>query len=392
MIEASTARDTPESDQSVSLPAARESDLFALLSQHGPMSRRDVHRHTGWRPNTVGLIADGMIRRGLLREGEAVSSGPGRPARPLEIDPTQRLVMGLMLGSQQVSSSLLNLHGAQVGATRVRDVAGDSAVTEATDLLGEVDLSRVVALGVSVPGLFDESSRRLLLSWINPDGAPVSLQPLFDAAEDVPILLGNCAQNLAVRWALRTEGGTSGLVLLIHLRDGTLGASALLDGRPIHGCVRSDLNLGHSRLGVETEPCYCGQSGCVERIFSTAFYQAQPGAVDGHSLLDAIGQYHGDDPALERVTDLLAMALGNTISQLGPHHFVIASDFNQATPYINHLIDRVRSQTMPVLANRFRVHLWDVPVVDFAQAGAALALGSLHGLAGDDRGLTAGVE
>ncbi|MEO0588215.1 MAG: ROK family protein, partial [Planctomycetota bacterium] len=253
----------------------------------------------------------------------------------------------------------------------------------ATSMLAEVDASSLIALGVSVPGLFDESSRRLLLSSVNPGGATTSLQPLFDAMSETPVLLGNCTQNLAVRWALARDVRPSGLVLLVHARDGALGASALLDGRPIHGCVRSDWNLGHTTLPVETEVCYCGQVGCVERVFSTPYYRKQPGAVRGATLHEAILQYSGDDPALEHVTELFAMAIGNSISQLGPHHFVFSSNFNTATRYVNHLIARVRHHTMPVLADRYRVDLWDMPTVDFVHAAAWLALGSLQGLLSD---------
>lgn len=373
------------SDVAVAQPGVgeRQTDIFSLLCREGPMSRQDLHRRTGWRPNTVGTMVDQMIRGGLLREGEAVSSGPGRPARPLEIDPERRDVLGVMIGSEQVSSCRLNLHGQQLSPTRTRRVTGSSAVADAVKLLQSEDTSRLVAIGVSLPGLFDRSSRQLLMSSLSPSGEAASLEPLFEASPGVPIHLGNCTQNLAVRYALRSRSAPRGLLMLAHVRDGSVGAAALLDGRPVNGSVGSDWNLGHVRMPVDTERCYCGQLGCVERVFSTPFYAARRGRRDGDTLNDAISHYRGDDPALEELTELFAMAVGSGISQFAPHQFVLSTGFNESTQYLNHLCARIRANTMPVLADRFRLDLWDLPAVDFARAGAWLALGSLHGLASE---------
>ena len=379
-------QDAPTTDIGQPGVGERQSDIFALLCREGPMSRQDLHRRTGWRPNTVGTMVDQMIRGGLLREGDAVSSGPGRPARPLEIDPVRRDVLGVMIGSEQVSICRLNLHGQQLSPTRTRRVADASAVDEAVKLLRGEDASRLVAVGVSLPGLFDRSSRQLLMSSLSPSGDAASLQPLFDVFPQVPIHLGNCAQNLAVHYALSSPTPPQGLMMLLHLRDGSVGAAALLDGQPIHGSVSSDWNLGHVRLPVETEPCYCGQRGCVERVFSSAYYAAHIRSRKATTLMEAIGRYSGDDPALEDLTELFAMAVGSGISQFAPHQFVLSTGFNAATQYVNHLCARIRANTMPVLADRFRLDLWDLPSVDFARAGAWLALGSLHGLTGEPAG------
>lgn len=349
------------------------------------MSRQDLHRRTGWRPNTVGTMVEQMIRGGLLREGDAVSTGPGRPARPLEIDPVRRDVLGVMIGSEQVSSCRLNLHGQQLSPTRTVRVTESSAVADAVKLLRSEDASRLVAIGVSLPGLFDRSSRQLLMSSLSPTGEAASLEPLFEALPGVPIHLGNCTQNLAVRYALRSRLAPRGLLMLAHVRDGSVGAAALLDGQPINGSVGSDWNLGHVRLPVDTERCYCGQVGCVERVFATPFYAARRAAGKNITLTQAIQQYRGNDPALEELTELFAMAIGSGISQFAPHQFVLSTGFNESTQYLNYLCARIRANTMPVLADRFRLDLWDLPAVDFARAGAWLALGSLHGLTRERR-------
>src|SRR4051812_39869023 len=114
----------------------RESQLLTLIRRHGPMSRRELHERTGLRPNTVGEVVALMLKAGLLREGAADSSGPGRPRQPLEIDASRRRVIGLSFEPGRAGACQLNLHGHRAGASHEREVAGpEQLVAAACELL-----------------------------------------------------------------------------------------------------------------------------------------------------------------------------------------------------------------------------------------------------------------
>src|SRR5436853_688502 len=102
----------------------RESQFLTLIRRHGPLSRRELHAHTGLRPNTVGEVAGAMLERGLLRDGAPDSAGPGRPRQPLEIDPSRRRVIGLAFERGRVSACRVNLLGHRIGAPAERAVSG----------------------------------------------------------------------------------------------------------------------------------------------------------------------------------------------------------------------------------------------------------------------------
>src|SRR4051794_8167171 len=234
----------------------RESQFLTLIRGHGPLSRRELHVHTGLRPNTVGEVAGAMLERGLLREGAPDSAGPGRPRQPLEIDPARRRVIGLAFEPGRVGACQVNLLGHRVGATTERAVAGpDQLVAAACALIGDIGTDRALAIGISATGFVDPATRSILTSSATMRRSPTRIAAVYDAAGHCPVLLENDMHARAAWWLLNQQGADAAAaedVLLIDLRDGAIGAALLVNGRPNRGCIIGGNELGHTRLPVET--------------------------------------------------------------------------------------------------------------------------------------------
>ncbi len=364
---------------------ARQSHILSLLRRQGPLSRQQLHQAMKLRPNTVGQLVDGLIKAGLLCEGPPQPAGPGRPRVPLEIDPQRRQVVGLALQPGRVGLATFNLHGLRVGATRSSAAKPATIIDTAASLLRSVDLEPVVAIGVSSTGLVDERTHQLLVSSTTARVEPVSLQPLFDIANSCPLILENDLQALAVQWLLTHEAEANDDILLISIRDGAVGAAVLVDGRPIRGCVMGGNELGHTRLPVQTPMCYCGHTGCLERICSSDFLHMQHNGDSSITLAEAIERYRGDDGDLQQVIHLLGIGIGNAITLLRPRRVVLASEFNRCTAYTNALLQAIRGHMLSTLVERVRIDLWDRQSVEFADAAAWLALASIYNRLGADR-------
>ena len=163
-----------------------------------------------------------------------------------------------------------------VGTVLERVVAKQCADTSkliptAASLLEKHRDSRTLGIGVSVTGFVDQQSHFLLFSSAMKGGPAADLSPIFDAADGVPVVLENDMHALAARWLLTHRADHQQDVLLVWIDDGRLGAAILVNGRPNRGCATGGNELGHTRFFVETERCFCGQVGCVERIVSSPF-------------------------------------------------------------------------------------------------------------------------
>jgi predicted NBD/HSP70 family sugar kinase len=370
--------------------------VLHYLWREGARSRSGLHELTGVAPNRVGAAATGLMELGLVRECQARPSGGGRPRVPLEIDPGQRHVIGLTIWPGAVSAAKLNLQGNLVGKPVGRYVTGgtDRLVVAAAALLEKVRNDKALGVGVSMPGFYDPAARRALSGMMATQENPVSLSPLFDCAGGLPLVVENDMHALGARWLLthRAEAGHD--ALLVNISDGALGAAVLIGGRPSRGCVSSANELGHMRYLADTARCYCGQAGCLERIFSSEYLrhiEEDTGRIDVDAGLDADGvpardsllmrrsaTYEQGDEALETLYGYLANGIVNVVNFMRPHRLVIVSELTRYPNVCDLLTRSIRSRLLGELINRVRFDLWDQPVGNPAETAGWLALANLY--------------
>lgn len=349
---------------------AQERDLLQLLWNHGPMSRWEVHERTGRRPNSIGDAAAGLLEKGIVREKESIARGAGRPRIPLEIDPTSRTVVGVSVERGGLEAARFSLLGVEVGE-RVRTRLGRrSSMAEAVRrALSKLSDGRTLASGVSVPGLVDTVRRRVLLSSAAPDEGAVDLDEAC-RAQCAPVVVDNNMHAMAARWRLAHRAGPDEDLLLVYLADGAIGAAVLVNGRPNRGCVSGANELGHTRFFVETPMCYCGHTGCLERICSTEFLRASGGPRVG--LEEALAQ--GEAPA---VLNHLSRAIANAVNFMRPHRVVLAGALAAIAPFADALREGVRRELFPALSSRVRFERWEGSSADMVLGAGHLAIASV---------------
>ncbi|MBL4701695.1 MAG: ROK family protein [Phycisphaeraceae bacterium] len=347
---------------------------LSIVRQAGQCSRSDLHRQMDCRKNTIGQDVATLIQMGLLREGALHVKPRGRPSVHLEIDPQQRHVLGLSITPGQVNCERYNLLGQAMGTAKNVSASDPSTlIPTARKLLKKMITPQTLFTGLAIPGTLDLSDRKILFSSAWPDGKQVSLKPL-DKVTDGLLAIDNLTNALATRWLLEHATWPKNDHLIIFISDGMLGATLLVDGHPLKGCVVSSNELGHTRLPVRTPLCYCGQEGCLERIFSTPYYKQ----LGGKGKLTTALTKHEHCEALGQMTEHLAMGLSNAVNFCRPTHVTLMTDLPAIEPYMDHLIQQIRNRLLREFANRVQMHLWTEPQPQPAANGAALALAHLY--------------
>jgi predicted NBD/HSP70 family sugar kinase len=190
---------------------------------------------------------------------------------------------------------------------------------------------------------------------------------------------------LAARWLLTHRADHLQDVLLVWIDDGRLGAAILINGRPNRGCATGANDLGHTRFFVETERCFCGYTGCLERIVSSEFlsrYDRAHGtaAGNGHEVLaNRASRFEGvgQDAAVDEMMRYLACGLANAVNFVRPHRLVLVSRFTRYAPFGDALLRLTRAMVLPQLVDRVRFDLWDEPGAGSADTAAWLAMAEL---------------
>lgn len=355
----------------------RQRGLLRAIWRSGQLSRRDLHDATGVRPNTVGSDVAVLLAQNILRECRSTISGRGRPQVPLEIDPNHRQVAGLAIRPGYIEAGQLNLLGRPAAQVRLKtSVDPTELLNTLRDVLRKNISDLTLAVGISAPGFVDSNRGALLSGSAVPGGGPLNLQPAFKAAGSTPILLENDMHALAARWLLAHQAEPHEDVLLVYFEDGQLGSALLVNGRPNRGCVVGANELGHTRFPVETDICFCGHMGCLERICSTSFLLRTSRALG--TLPERAARFNGTDTAMKRMLDLLAMGLANAVNFTRVNRLVLVSELNRHAQFVQYLTTAIRAHVLNEIMERVRLDFWDQPAARSAETAGWLALASFY--------------
>lgn len=345
--------------------------ILSAVWRNPGLSRSELGALAGLHVNTMTRTVEALLRKGYLREGASEPGrGRGRPKTPLEVDPGRVCVAGIAIGAGGVEAVTLNLLGRPQGAV-VKAAATDfTGVSKAVArLLGGLLARNPLALGVSVTGFVDPGSRRILWSSAAP-ASELDLTPLLAPAAGTPVVLNSEVHALGMRWLLNHMASEHDDTLVVTLEDGAVGASMLVGGRPNRGCVLGGNELGHMSLNVGTARCYCGGTGCVERVFSTDFLHRLGG---GGTLADALAA-----PALPAaalgIIDLVALSLANATVFARPHRLVIAGQPARHACFRDALGEAWRRRLPAVFRDRVMLSWYETKATRSAETAGWLAI------------------
>ena len=256
----------------------REINLSIILNclrETSPLSRAQLAEITGLNKTTVSSLVSELIARQFVREIGFDSSGGGRPAVLLELNPGAGCIIGMEIGVDFILAILTDFK-AQILWRHKEDTdqaeGQEFILARAFDIVrqalgvGESTHSSVLGIGVGVPGLVDISSGTLLfapnLKWHD-----VPLHKVFSQEFDVPIFVDNEA-NLAALGE-RYFGAAQGSKDFVYLSIGVgLGGGIVLDGQLYRGIGGYAGEIGHTTIMSDGERCNCGNRGCWETLVS----------------------------------------------------------------------------------------------------------------------------
>ncbi len=354
-----------------------QSRILRILRSAGSLSRWQLHERTRLRPNTVGDHVAQLLEMGLVCEQSAKARGPGRPRVPVTVDPDHVHVVGVAIRPGHVEGCCLNLLGQLQGRLHTRKVhCPEQTIATVSQLLQDLTSDRSFAIGLSTTGFVDPEGRRILFSSALPGEQAVSLDTLFEVTGERPVVVDNDMRALAARWLQEHHHPLEDDVLLVYFDDGQLGSALLVRGEPNRGCLVGGNELGHTRLPVDTAPCYCGHTGCIERICSSEFLR-QRGAGPG-TLMEHVMRYDGTQAATNEMIDLLATGLANPVNFIRPHRVVLVSRYVRHEDFAQALLLAIRSRVMVELVGRVQFEYWDQAATGAGENSGWLALAALY--------------
>lgn len=226
-------------------------------------------------------------------------------------------------------------------------------------------MDEVKAIGVGVPGLFDNRTGRIPfctnLGWHDiPFVEEMKKHLSMPVIGDNDATVAGLAESIA--------GVSAGIRDCVFLTLGTgVGGGIIIDGKPYSGAHGCGSEIGHMMIKMDGELCTCGNYGCFERYASaTAIIREARKAIAQHpesSMLAACGgdleklnakividaAKAGDETAktvFDGYVQGLAVGIINIINMLDPEVIVLGGGVSAAGEF---LLNAVREAVKPMV-------------------------------------------
>ncbi|MEV4172238.1 MULTISPECIES: ROK family transcriptional regulator [unclassified Nonomuraea] len=309
--------------------------ILQLIRNGSCRTRKELIEYTGLSRSTITDRVDRLIDAGYIHESGVGASGGGRPPSVLDVDAGRRLMLVADLGATHARVALTDLAARPMAeeSTEMRIELGPEAVLSWVRQAFQRMLDRagrpadeVCGIGLDLPGSVDHTTGRVIRSFLMPGWDDHPVGEAIAETYDVPILVENDANAMALGewWSFWRD--TDSLVL-IKVSTG-IGTGIVLDGQIYRGVEEAAGNIGHVRLReTDDRVCTCGSRGCVASLAS------------GHALAGDLGQASsrdvvrlvqaGDPEAIARVQEAgrtLGVVLATAVSLLNPGVLVLAGD------------------------------------------------------------------
>jgi predicted NBD/HSP70 family sugar kinase len=255
-------------------------DILRTLYQRRDLTRSEIIQATGLNPASVSHALRYMLRAGaVVKVGDLQSSG-GRKPEVLNLNGEAAYFVGVDLEGHRIRFGLASLIGdiryrweydLEIGHPLDSDKLFEG-IRKVLKYLDSRQMARVLAIGVSYPGLLDQQGRltAVNLGW---NKFPLVAELREKASKQLPVELPvffesdrhSCVR--AERWLGCGQQYNDGLYVI---SERGIGTGFFLEGRAVEGFRDMAGELGHCVIEPAAEDrCNCGKKGCLESIASS---------------------------------------------------------------------------------------------------------------------------
>jgi predicted NBD/HSP70 family sugar kinase len=328
--------------------------VLNYVRDRGPISRAEIARRTSLQRSTISEIVDSLRAEGLIEEvGAGVSTGgrcpkllalraSGAAAIGIDIAPTHTTVASCDLAGSVLEREVFETHPDFEQTIR-------RAVSAATRLIGQSP-GQIEGIGVSLPGLVDPSTGRLIyIPYFNWRDLDVGRR--IGVATGLKVEVDNDANAaaLAELWFGRAEVSEARDFIMVFIAEG-VGTGIIFDRQIYRGEGGAAGEFGHMVIGERAPvPCSCGGYDCWEAFASgraaVARYAALVGGEEARQLsfaqlIDrALDGEREAREALIETARYLGRGISNLIVGFSPEIVVVGGAITRAWDLVSGILD-----------------------------------------------------
>lgn len=323
--------------------------VLEVIAQRASVSRVDVANHLGLSQTSVTRVVDALIAAGIIREGEKVTGGLGRPQTQLEVNPEAGTVAAFDLRSRTTRFGLADLHGSVITQEKFQTDANsiDEVVKQLVGAIEHATSNTPLAIVLGISGAWDANRKRIhaapnLQGLIDSD-----IQTRLEEIYDATVLVDNDINFAAL--GEFAYGAAQNTPDFFYMNLGTgVGGANIISGNVHRGDEGFAGEVGYIPISVGTETHSLEQ--VISRSTIRQFVTTQG---IGQDEEDLFAHFAASEPnATEYVQTLaktIATGLCSVVCILNPKLIVLGGSIGRFSDHLIPLIQKNLTKSLPVV-------------------------------------------
>lgn len=323
-------------------------NIFRLIFRESPISRKDLADETEFSQATISNHVKTLINNGYVIEKEKGYSTGGRKPVFLTINPDKNYILSLDIKVDKVNYILFNLKFEnKVEGKFFLKKSGEvenviNLIFEKIDGViakNDVDFSKILGIGVSVPGLLDKE-KKVLEFAPNLEWKDVEIVKKFKEKYDLPIVLENEANAAAIGEKDFVYPKFNNMVY-VSINEG-IGCGIIINDSLYRGASGNAGEYGHLIIDRNGPKCHCGSRGCWETMASENYIIKSYKDLYDVKEIRKEDIYKSGKNGNDRVRDIfrktgghIGIGLVNIINSLSPQRLIIGGSITEIKEFID---------------------------------------------------------
>lgn len=347
--------------------------ILDLIKERGMISRADIAKTLYLSPPSISSNINCLLEMGLLREaGEGASSG-GRKPILLELNKDYGYIVGIETGGEEVRISLGNICAEIIDTQYLEPVNDNSGVGLLINIMHSlnemiegkhISKGKIKVIAIAAPGVYDIQSKKMVGST-DMDWSDIDIGGALKAEYGAEIIIKNDISIAALGEYIFGLNKNCGNMLYINA-DNRIGAGMIINGELYEGSfgaagiIRSMAFSREQIGGIYKKTGYLETSVSVDKLVRKIrntcredkqlieLCGGEIARLDFGVLKRAYEKNHMTvKNELEKVVDLISMAIGNINTVLNVDTIVLGGRMAALGEYFIISIKRVVGELCP---------------------------------------------
>lgn len=257
--------------------SSEQLSILKIINGYGRITRKELAQLTGFSQAKISITITELRKHGLIDVVEGRASSGGRKANLLQLNGTDRFIVGVELGGFEIKATMLDFSGLIHAKSKMPTPADVSQPRRIVEMLFgfieeftqscNIKKRLIRGIGIGLSGIVNQDTGECAYFRNQKSWEGFGLRLLFENAYSLPCSIHDSSRMMAVAEKAYGAAQEYRNFVVISLGVG-VGAGIFINGNLFQSRHGFGGEVGHMVIKENGPRCVCGNHGCLETFVS----------------------------------------------------------------------------------------------------------------------------